>query len=185
MRRVEEVLPIDIMFLVERLDSLIANGTKLPFSSNVVVDQLQAQELLDQLRAAVPEEVRQAKRINQESERILERAQEEAERIKARAQEQAAFLIGERGLTQEAERRSTDLLQTAETQADEIRRGADEYAASVLIRLEGECVKALQSIKRGIALLDARRVPATEVPAGEESDEDRPGYEDAPAGAGY
>src|SRR3990172_7549096 len=127
------------MFLVERLDSLIANGTKLPFSNNVVVDQLQAQELLDQLRAAVPEEVRQAKRINQES-----------ERIKARAQEQAAFLIGERGLTQEAERRSTELLQAADTHAEEIRRGADEYAASVLIKLEGECVKALQSIKRGL-----------------------------------
>jgi cell division septum initiation protein DivIVA len=173
------------MFLVERLDSLIANGTKLPFSNNVVVDQLQAQELLDQLRAAVPEEVRQAKRINQESERILERAQEEAEHIKARAQEQAAFLIGERGLTQEAERRSTELTQAAELQAEEIRRGADEYAASVLIKLEGECVKALQSIKRGLAMLDARRVPATDVPAGEESEQGGPGFEDAAAGARY
>jgi cell division septum initiation protein DivIVA len=162
------------MFLVERLDSLIANGTKLPFSNNVVVDQLQAQELLDQLRAAVPEEVRQAKRINQESERILERAQE-----------QAAFLIGERGLTTEAERRSTELTQAAELQADEIRRGADEYAASVLNKLEGECVKALQSIKRGIAMLDARRMPATDVPAGEEIEEEGPGYEDATAGARY
>lgn len=171
------------MFLVERLDSLIANGTKLPFSNNVVVDQLQAQELLDQLRAAVPEEVRQAKRINQESERILERAQEEAEHIKARAQEQAAFLIGERGLTQEAERRSSELIQAAEGQSEEIRRGADEYAASVLIKLEGECVKALQSIKRGIAMLDARRVPASEVPDQGEPDEESPGYEDAAAGA--
>jgi cell division septum initiation protein DivIVA len=171
------------MFLVERLDSLIATGTKLPFSNNVVVDQLQAQELLDQLRAAVPEEVRQAKRINQESERILERAQEEAEHIKARAQEQAAFLIGERGLTEEAERRSNELLQNAEEQGEEIRRGADEYAASVLIKLEGECVKALQSIKRGIAMLDARRVPASELPGPE--DEEQPGYEDAAAGAGY
>jgi len=173
------------MFLVERLDSLIANGTKLPFSNNVVVDQLQAQELLDQLRAAVPEEVRQAKRINQESERILERAQEEAEHIKARAQEQAAFLIGERGLTQEAERRSTELLQAADTQGEEIRRGADEYAASVLIKLEGECVKALQSIKRGLAMLDARRMPASDLPAGEEDAEEGPGYEDAAAGARY
>jgi len=173
------------MFLVERLDSLIANGTKLPFSNNVVVDQLQAQELLDQLRAAVPEEVRQAKRINQESERILERAQEEAEHIKARAQEQAAFLIGERGLTQEAERRSTELLQAADTQGEEIRRGADEYAASVLIKLEGECVKALQSIKRGLAMLDARRMPASDLPAGEEGDDAGPGYEDAAAGARY
>src|SRR3990170_6556746 len=167
------------MFLVERLDSLIANGTKLPFSNNVVVDQLQAQELLDQLRAAVPEEVRQAKRINQESERILERAQEEAEHIKARAQEQAAFLIGERGLTQEAERRSTELLQAADTHAEEIRRGADEYAASVLIKLEGEFVKALQSIKRGLAMLDARRTSAAGDVAAEDDGAHGPADEDA------
>lgn len=173
------------MFLVERLDSLIANGTKLPFSNNVVVDQLQAQELLDQLRAAVPEEIRQAKRVNQESERILERAQEEAEHIKARAQEQAAFLIGEQGLTLEAERRSQEMLQAAGEQSEETRRGADEYAASVLIRLEGECVKALQSIKRGLAMLDARRMPAGEVADVDEGAEDAPGYEDATADARY
>ena len=41
--------------------------------------------------------------------------------------------------------------------ADEIRRGADEYAVSVLVGLEGDVVKTLQSIKKGIALLDERR----------------------------
>jgi cell division septum initiation protein DivIVA len=173
------------MFLVERLDSLIANGTKLPFGNNVMVDQLQAQELLDQLRAAVPEEIRQAKRVNQESERILERAQEEAEHVKARAQEQAAFLIGEQGLTLEAERRSDEMLRAAAEQSEEIRRGADEYAASVLIRLEGECVKALQSIKRGLAMLDARRVPTADVTEVDEGAADAPGYEDATADARY
>ena len=39
----------------------------------------------------------------------------------------------------------------------EVRRGADEYAASVLIGLEGEVVQTLHSIKKGIALLDERR----------------------------
>ena len=39
---------------------------------------------------------------------------------------------------------------------DEIRRGADQYAAATLIKLEGECIRALQSIKRGLALLDER-----------------------------
>ena len=95
---------------------------------------------------AVPEEVRAAKRINSEGERILEKAQEEAERIVARAQEQAAFLIDERGLTQQAE-----------ADAEEVRRGADEYAVSVLVGLEGDVVKTLQSIKKGIDLLDSRR----------------------------
>lgn len=124
----------------------------------MIVDQARALDLLDQLRVAVPEEIRAAKRINEETERIVERAQEEAERILARAQEQAAFLIEERELTRAAEIRSAEIISDGQREADEIRRGADEYAQSVLVKLEGECIRALQSIKRGLALLDDRHV---------------------------
>jgi vacuolar-type H+-ATPase subunit E/Vma4 len=129
----------------------------LPLTTNVVIDQNAALGLIDELRVAVPEEVRAAKRINAEGERIIEKAQDEAERIVAKAQEQAAFLIDERGLTQAAEALSRQIIADANTDADEIRRGADEYAVSVLVGLEGDVVKTLQSIKKGIALLDERR----------------------------
>ena len=152
-----EDTPIDIIFLVERLESLIANGKKLPLTTNVVVDQNAALGLIDELRVAVPEEVRAAKRINAEGERIIEKAQDEAERIVARAQEQAAFLIDERGLTQSAEAQSRVIIGDAHRDADEIRRGADEYAVGVLVSLEGDVTNTLQSIKKGIALLDDRR----------------------------
>ncbi len=128
----------------------------MPLMNSVLIDQAAALDFIDQLRVAVPEEVRQAKRINEETARIVERAQDEAERILARAQEQAAFLIEEKELTRAAELRSAEIIAQAERDAEEIRRGADEYAASVLVRFEGECIKALQSIKRGIALLDER-----------------------------
>ena len=145
------------MFLVEQLESLLATGKKLPLTSNVVVDQERALNLIDELRAAVPEEVRAAKRINAEGERIIEKAQLEAERIIAKAQEQAAFLIEDRGLTQAAEDESRRIREQGHADADEIRRGADEYAVSVLVGLEGDLVKTLQSVKKGIALLDERR----------------------------
>jgi len=106
---------------------------------------------------AVPEEVRAAKRINSEGERIIEKSQEEAERIVGRAQEQAAFLIDERGLTEAAHDESRRIMSRAASDADEIRRGADEYAVSVLVGLEGDVVRTLQSIKKGIELLDERR----------------------------
>jgi vacuolar-type H+-ATPase subunit E/Vma4 len=122
-----------------------------------VVDQNAALGLIDELRVAVPEEVRAAKRINAEGERIIEKAQEEAERIVAKAQEQAAFLIDERGLTQAAESESRRLIAEAHVVADEIRRGADEYAVSVLVGLERDVTNTLQSIQKGIALLDDRR----------------------------
>jgi regulator of protease activity HflC (stomatin/prohibitin superfamily) len=121
------------------------------------VDQNAALGLIDELRVAVPEEVRAAKRINSEGERIIEKAQEEAERIVAKAQEQAAFLIDERGLTQAADGQSRQIIDAANRDADEIRRGADEYAVSVLVGLEGDVVKTLQSIKNGIELLGDRR----------------------------
>lgn len=129
------------------------------------MDQVGALDLIDQLRVAVPEEVRSAKRINAEGERIIEKAQEEAERTIARAQEQAAFLIEERGLVEAAREESQRIIARAEEEAEEVRRGADEYAASVLIGLEGDLVRTLQSIKKGVALLDERRA-ALRAPGG-------------------
>ena len=129
----------------------------------------------------MPEEVRAAKRINSEGERILEKAQEEAERIVGRAQEQAAFLIGERGLTQAAEHQSREIIADAHRDADDIRRGADEYAVSVLVGLEDDVVKTLQSIKKGIAMLDERR--ADLVPEEAPLDVDDGGWADEPEDA--
>lgn len=175
--------PIDIIFLVERLESLIADGKRLPLTSNVVVDQAAALELIDQLRVAVPEEIRAAKRINSEGERILVKAQEQAEETLARAQEQAALLIQERGLADEARRVGERIVADAHAEADEVRRGADEYAASILIGLEGELVQTLQRIRKGVELLDERRAAlarggAPEAPDEAPSDDD----EDDPDG---
>ncbi len=121
-----------------------------------------ALDLIDQLRVAVPEEVRAAKRINSEGERILEKAQEESEQTTARAQEQAAYLIEERGLLLAAQEESRHILDQADADAVEVRRGADEYAAGVLIGLEGDIVRTLQTIKKGIQLLDERRATLRE-----------------------
>jgi bifunctional DNA-binding transcriptional regulator/antitoxin component of YhaV-PrlF toxin-antitoxin module len=145
---------------VERLESLVASGKKLPLTNNVVVDQAAVLELIDQLRTSVPDEVRQARRITEEAGRITDRAHEEGEAIIARAQEQAAMMIEERELVKLAQQRAGEILVSANRAAAEVRRGADEYAAGVLIRLEGECIKALTSIKRGIDMLDERHRPS-------------------------
>ena len=136
-----------------------------------MVDQNAALGLIDELRVAVPEEVRAAKRINSEGERIIEKAQEEAERIVARAQEQAAFLIDERGLTQAADLESRRIVEEAQGDAERIRAGADEYAVSVLEGLEGDVEKTLQSIQKGIAMLDDRRAALMAAPPTPPSDE--------------
>jgi vacuolar-type H+-ATPase subunit H len=144
------------MFFVERLEGMLANGKKLPLTSSVVIDQAAALELIDELRHAIPEEVQSARRINAEGERILERANQEAERIIARAREQAAQLIDEQGLTEAAEAESQRIIADAEAEGNDTRRGADDYAAEVLLRLEGEVSRVLGQIERGIDALGVR-----------------------------
>ena len=138
------------------MESLAASAKRLPLTNNVVIDQAAVLELVDQLRAAVPPEVSQARRITEEATRITERAREEGDAVIARAQEQAARMLEDRELVQMAKQRATEIIETATREAADIRRGGDEYAAGVLIRLEGECIKALTSIKRGIDMLDER-----------------------------
>jgi hypothetical protein len=69
-------------------------------------------------------------------------------------------MLEERELVRMAQQRAREILDAATDEAAEVRRGADEYAAGVLIRLEGECIKALTSIKRGIDMLDERHQPS-------------------------
>jgi hypothetical protein len=75
----------------------------------------------------------------------------------SRAQEQAAFLIGERGLTETAQAEGRRIVELAEDVADGIRRGADDYAAEILETLETEAVKALAGIRKGMDVLEERR----------------------------
>ena len=132
----------------------------MPLTKNVLVDRDAAINLIDELRLAVPEEVRAAKRINQEGERIIDKAQEEAERIIANAQQQAAYMIEERGLTEAATEEGRRIVESAEDEAAVVRNGADDYASGVLGQLEADVTRTLHSIQRGVAMLDERRAAA-------------------------
>jgi cell division septum initiation protein DivIVA len=161
---------VDIMFLLERLESLIATGTGVPTTRKVLVDKDAILELIDQLRVAVPEEVHAAKRINAEGERIIEQANDESSRIAARAQEQAAYLIGEKGLTERAQAEGRQIVAEAMAAADNVRFGADAYAAQILGSLESEVRKALAGIEKGIDVLEVRQAELRGADAPPEAD---------------
>lgn len=153
---------MDIQFLVERLETLVVNARKLPMTSQVIIDQAALLDLIDQLRIAIPEEVKQARRINQESDRVLAKAREEAEQIIGAGQEQAALLLQDQAILREAEMRVEEITQRAQQKADETMRGADQYAADVLLRLEGDLNKTLSIVKKSLELLEERRPQPTE-----------------------
>ena len=67
---------MDILHLVDRLEQLVNEGRRLPLSNKVMVDEQKIWDLIDQMRISVPEEVKKAKRTNQERDRIIAQAHE-------------------------------------------------------------------------------------------------------------
>ena len=148
---------MDIQFLVERLEALVVNARKVPMTSQVILEQAAILDLIDQMRVAIPEEVKSARRIVQESERVVQKAREEGEQIIGAAQEQAAILLQDQSILRDAELRAGDMEKQAQSKADETMRGADQYAADVLIRLESDLVKTLSIVKKSLEVLEERR----------------------------
>ena len=86
---------MDVLVLIDKLDDLIHNARHVPLGDQVRVDREEIYDLLDQMRAAIPEEIKQARWIVKEQQEMLAEAKREAERVVEETRDQRARLITE------------------------------------------------------------------------------------------
>jgi cell division septum initiation protein DivIVA len=115
-----------------------------------MVDEQKIWDAIDQMRIAIPEEVKRAKRTNQERDRILAQAHEEATRIVELAREEAANLASQHEVAKAAETRAETILERARSDAESLRADADEYVLQVLSQLSQDLERALTEVRNGI-----------------------------------
>jgi cell division septum initiation protein DivIVA len=144
------VVEIEIQHLVDRLEVLLNESWLIPLTSNRIINEEEYLDIIDQMRITIPAGIKQAKRIQQERERIIAQAQEEAERIVARAREQADNLTSEHEVLKTAETKVETLLEQAQQQAEDIKAGADDYALEVLSELEEHLMAFLTTVRNGL-----------------------------------
>jgi len=140
---------MDVLVLIDKLDDLVHNAKQVPLTDQVRVDKEEIYDLLDQMRATIPEEIKQARWIVKERQEMLAEAKREAERIITEAREKQDQLIAEQEVTREAERAAEDIIEDARTRERAIRLGAEDYADEVLHNLEENLSKLLAAVQRG------------------------------------
>jgi cell division septum initiation protein DivIVA len=159
------LIAIDILYLVDRLEAAINKGTAVPFSNKRMIDEDECLDIIDQLRIAVPEEIKQSRRVTQEKDRILAQAKEEGDRIVAMAREDATRQADTSELVRTAQARAQGLIAQADAEAKGVRAGADDYAQQVLTELQQRLdeltarVATLQgTVHNGLRMLSDKRV---------------------------
>ena len=158
---------MDILHLIDRLEALLNEGSHPPLTKKVMIDEQRAWEIIDQMRVAIPEEVKKAKRINQERDRIIAQANEESARIVELGKEEAQQVASETEIAKQAQARAATIVERAQREADALKADADDYTIQVLSKLEEDLAKALSIVRNGLLKLDSERSYAE--PAGSET----------------
>jgi hypothetical protein len=142
---------MDIIHLIDRLEMLITEKSfRIPFTSNVVVQEDEFLDIIDQMRVTIPEEVKLAKRTEAERERMLIQAQEEADRVIDVARDKARALTEDHELITFAKERAQEIESEAKKQAETIISESDEYIVDQLSELEEQLMKTLTTVRNGL-----------------------------------
>jgi F0F1-type ATP synthase membrane subunit b/b' len=136
--------------LVDRLEAVINGGWRPPATNKVMIDEQEALDVLDLMRTTIPDEIKQARRINQDREKILAQAQTEANRIVSQAQERAERMVQEDNVHHMAEERAHEMIEQSRQEAGEVRDGADQYALDMLERLDAELHRIQNSVRNAL-----------------------------------
>jgi DNA anti-recombination protein RmuC len=128
--------------LIDELEEVLAEGRRVPLTRRLMVDEERMLDVIDRMRVAVPEELKQARRIVQEQDRLLKEAQGRLQQT-----------LDEQGLLAAIEEERQRLLQEAEQEASQVRDGADEYAHKVLKDLDEYLMKILTNVRNGLKAL--------------------------------
>ena len=140
---------MDVLVLIDKLDDLVHNAKPVPLTDQVRVDKEEIYDILDQMRATIPEEIKQARWIVKERQEMLAEAKREAERIVKEGRERQERLIADEEIVKAAERAAEDIIEDARAHEREIRLGAEDYADEILNTLEINLSKFIAAVQRG------------------------------------
>jgi hypothetical protein len=149
---------MDILQLIDRLEELFNDAKALPFTHNVVVDEDKMLELIDQMRIAIPEEVKKAQQVMAQRDRVMAQAQEEANRTLQIAREKADQMMQKDIIVQEAQRRSDQIISQGRAEAETTRADADNYVVDTLMQLQDQITKISNQVSNGIRMVQEEQM---------------------------
>ena len=162
---------MDILQLIDRLEELFNDAKAVPFTHNVIVDEDKMLELIDQMRIAIPEEVKKAQQVVAQRDRVMAQAQEEANRTLQIARDKADQYVQKDMIVQEAQRRADQIVSQARGEAEATRVDADNYVIDTLMQLQDQIAKLSNQVSNGVRMVQEEQMRKTDSPVSDQAEQ--------------
>ncbi|MDE5600512.1 MAG: ATPase [Oscillospiraceae bacterium] len=146
--------------ILDTLDNLIACAWNIPMTGGkCAVSTTEVQDLINDIRLALPTEIKQSKMIIADKNDIISNAKKEAKKIISDAEKQAKRLLLEDSVVKQAQKKANQMIAKAHSQSNELRKTTNEYVENLLTNAEDSLLKSIQDLKS--AHLEIKRISKT------------------------
>ena len=163
-----------VLELVETMYQVVTEAYGVPLGKDrCVIERDRFLDILDELKAQLPAEIEESKKLIAARQEYIAGAKREAESIRRVAEEHARQKVDDQEVVREARLRANELLSKAEGKAAELKKMANMYADDTLKRTEDAIGTALEEVKNsrsrfrsvaGVSGGDYQEKPASRMP---------------------
>ena len=148
---------MDGLELLDELEEIIEKGASVPFSGRCILERDELIDLVQELKLKLPDDLKQAKWIKEERQRILHEAQVEADEIIKAANEKGISMINEHEITQQAMEQARQIIDTANQEAYAISDSSYNYTDNLLQTVENVTLSTIKELEQCISIVRNNR----------------------------
>jgi F0F1-type ATP synthase membrane subunit b/b' len=156
---------MDLTSRLTQLEEMVRDAKSMPLSSSALLNRDEVLDLIEDLKAALPDEIKQARWVVKDREELLAKARRDAEAMVEQARAEQLRLASHEAVMQRAKEEAERIVQEADEDARRLRLEAEDYVDAKLAQLEGTLQKILEDT---IASNDALSKTIDQVVAGRE-----------------
>ena len=138
---------MEVLTLLETIKDMIDRSATLPFSKKTLVNKDEVLDVVKEIEEKLPDELKQAKWVKEERQKILLDAQKEANDLIKEAENRIISMIDEHEITKKAYEQKAEIIDSANAFSKDLIAGTKEYADGILADLENSLKEKLEVVK--------------------------------------
>ncbi len=134
--------------LLDTIEDTLEESTNMPLSGGKrLVDVEKVRDYLDDIRANLPGELRQAQQIVNDRAQIVDTANAQAQAIVKKAEERARILVSDAEIVKAAQQRAAEITAAAQSESRTLRQTVTDYCDNMLKTTEEAMVENAAQVK--------------------------------------
>ena len=135
--------------LLDELYDMVEKAWNFPLSrGRAMLDVEEVKDILEEIREAMPQEIRQAKAIVADRTQIISDAKREAETIVRVAEERARAMVNQDEIVKQAQQKANEMLAQAQTRSRTTQKACNVYIDDLMQRTDEGLTANLAELRK-------------------------------------